>query len=150
MSDQAYQLLRLGLALGGAFGAMMWLALVLWVFRDAQARTQSPLAIMLSTALVAATFVVGWAIYLLLRPRYTLAEGYRQGLQERAELLAASDGDLCPRCSARLYPDYRLCPNCGLDVKQPCDFCKRPVRPTWNLCPYCGHAIHLALPEQKA
>ncbi|MDP9382436.1 MAG: zinc ribbon domain-containing protein [Chloroflexota bacterium] len=142
-------MLRLSLALGGAFGAMVWVALVLWVFRDAQRRTNNPLAIILSTVLVAATFVIGWTIYLLLRPQQTLSETYRQGVQERADLLAASEGDLCPRCHTRILPDYRVCPHCGLDVKQPCDFCKRPVRPTWNLCPYCGHAVHLVLPERE-
>jgi RNA polymerase subunit RPABC4/transcription elongation factor Spt4 len=140
VSEAVYELLRLGLALGGAFIAMVWLALVLWVYRDAQSRTDSFPAILLSTVLVASTFVVGWAVYLLLRPRNTLAEAYRQQLGDRSSLLAAGEGELCPHCSMRVQPDYRLCPNCGTTVKQPCDVCKRPIRPTWNLCPYCGHA----------
>ncbi|MDQ3327906.1 MAG: zinc ribbon domain-containing protein [Chloroflexota bacterium] len=145
MSEAVYELVRLGVALSGAFIAMLWLALVLWVYRDAQSRSTSFAVTLLSTVLVSSTFVIGWAVYMLVRPRLSLSEEYSQGLRERAELLDASSGDLCPRCHARLQLDYRLCPNCGLEVKQPCDMCKRPVRPSWNLCPYCGHTVHQPL-----
>lgn len=149
MSEQAFELLRLSLALLGAFLSMVWLALVLWVYRDIQSRTDNFLAVLLSTVLVASTFVAGWAIYMLLRPTQTLAQAYREELSERGSLLAASDGDLCARCSTRLHLDYRLCPTCGIEVKQPCDICKRPVRTSWNLCPYCGNSNRRTLPEQK-
>lgn len=150
MSDSIYQLLRLGMALLGAFAAMLWIALVLWVYRDSQSRSENFLLTVLSTALVAATFVIGWGIYLLLRPRYTLEEVYYRRLRERQSLLAASDGELCYNCYTRIQPDYRLCPNCGLEVKQPCDMCKRPIRTAWNLCPYCGHTASRALPAPEA
>ncbi len=149
MSTETFELLRLGVALLGAFLSMVWLALVLWVYRDIQNRTESTLAVMLSTVLVASTFIPGWAIYMLLRPPQTLTETYREELSERASLLAASDGDLCPRCGTRLHLDYRLCPTCGVEVKQPCDICKRPVRTSWNLCPYCGHANRRPAPREK-
>ncbi len=142
MSEQVYELVRVGIALTGAFVAMLWLAVVLWVYRDAQSRSTSFPVILLSTVLVSSTFLVGLVVYMLVRPRLTLSEEYSQGLRERAELLDASSGDLCPRCQARLQLDYRLCPNCGLEVKEPCDRCKRPIRSTWNLCPYCGHSVH--------
>ncbi|MBA2363487.1 MAG: zinc ribbon domain-containing protein [Chloroflexia bacterium] len=145
MSEPVYELVRVGVALSGAFLAMLWLALVLWVYRDAQSRSTSFPVILLSTVLVSSTFVVGWAVYILLRPRFSLSEEYHQGFRERAALLDASSGELCFRCQARLQLDYRLCPNCGLEVKHPCDMCKRPIRPTWNLCPYCGHSAHQPL-----
>lgn len=140
MSEPVYHLLRLGLALLGAFLSMVWIALVLWVYRDAQNRSDRFLVTLLSTALVTGTFIVGWTIYLLLRPELTMAESYQRRLRDRQGILAASEGDLCARCSTRLHLDYRLCPNCGLEVKQPCEVCKRPVRTSWNLCPYCGHS----------
>ncbi|MDQ3855026.1 MAG: zinc ribbon domain-containing protein [Chloroflexota bacterium] len=116
MSEQLYQLLRLSLALLGAFVGMIWIALALWVYRDAQSRSGHWLMSVLSTVLVAATFVVGWVIYLLLRPRLTLSEAYLRALHERQTLIAVSEGDVCPRCSTRLHLDYRLCPSCGLEV----------------------------------
>ena len=150
MSDSVYGLLRLGLSLFGAFTAMLWIALVLWVYRDSQARSDNFLLTLLSTALVASTFVVGWVVYMLLRPQYTLAELYQRQLHDRQALLEATTGELCPRCDTRIQLDYRLCPCCGLEVKQPCDMCKRPIRPTWNLCPYCGFEVHRALPSLHA
>ncbi len=151
MNEPLYELMRLGIALAGAFIAMVWAALVLWVYRDSQSRSEGFLPTLLATSLVGSTFVVGWAIYMMLRPRQTLMEAYRGELQHREALLASTSGELCPACSTRVMPDFRLCPNCGTEVKQPCDVCKRPVRSSWNLCPYCGHVrSRSAAPVEEA
>lgn len=150
MSQPLYELLRLGTALGGAFLAMLWAALVLWVYRDSQSRTEGALPTILATTLVGATFFVGWGIYLLLRPRHTLAELHRRELRGRESMMVASSGELCPTCRTRAQPDFRLCPNCGTELKEPCDVCKRPVRAGWNICPYCGHVRNRALHAGEA
>ncbi|MEJ7653374.1 MAG: zinc ribbon domain-containing protein [Chloroflexia bacterium] len=140
MSETTYEVVRVAVSATGALVAMSWVALMLWTFRDSQRRSTGRFTPLISTALVAAGFLFGWIIYMLLRPQSTVADRYRNRLNERRLALASTDGDLCPHCSTRLQPDYRVCPHCGLEVKRPCNICKRPVRPVWNVCPYCGNA----------
>ena len=51
-----------------------WASLVVWTFRDIRARTQDFLSQVLATVLVAVFPFVGVFIYMVLRPRQTLAE----------------------------------------------------------------------------
>ncbi len=64
--------------LGAAGGllALVWLALVVWAYRDVRTRSRSTVAAVLTILLVALLPVVGLVVYLLLRPRETLAAAY--------------------------------------------------------------------------
>lgn len=142
MSDSLYQVLRLSIALSGALLAMFWLALVMWTYRDAQNRSTNFLVTLLSVVLVASTFIIGWLVYLLLRPDRTLAAAYKDQLETRHLFVQARESDICPGCAEPIRPDYRLCPNCGLEIRRACISCKRSIRLGWNLCPYCGSGQH--------
>ena len=49
-------------AFGGAFLAALWLALIVWTWRDIRARARDPLAQILAVLVVAVlTLLVGWA-----------------------------------------------------------------------------------------
>ena len=65
---------ELALSCLGAYFVAFTLALVIWTFRDINARTRDVIAIVLATALVAVFNVPGLLVYLMLRPRETLAE----------------------------------------------------------------------------
>jgi O-antigen ligase len=81
-------LTALPLAGGLCAGAILLflLSLVFWTGRDISARSKDVLARVAAVALVLLLPVVGVVIYLLLRPRETLAERYEREMVE--ELLA--------------------------------------------------------------
>ena len=61
---------------------------------------------------------------------------------EEAEKKDEKAVTLCPQCDAILFPDYRYCPSCGLDLsKHYCLYCTREIPEGSNFCPYCGQKL---------
>jgi RNA polymerase subunit RPABC4/transcription elongation factor Spt4 len=125
-----------------AFLVIFWLSLVIWTFRDIRSRTQDLLTQILATLLVAVFFVGGLFIYMILRPRQTLAEIYERQLEEESLLAEMTERQTCNHCHARIESDFQICPSCGQKLKRPCPKCERLLELRWNFCPYC--ATHLA------
>lgn len=127
--------------LGAAGGllALVWLALVVWAYRDIRARSRSTMAAVLTILLVALLPVVGLAIYLLLRPRETLAAAYDRALEQEALLQQIEDKPVCPTCARPTQPNWFLCPACHTHLRQPCPVCRSPLELHWDICPYCGY-----------
>lgn len=75
---------------------------------------------------------------MILRPRETLAEVYERALEEETLLQEIENPDLCPGCKRRVEPDYVICPNCQVQLKEPCRHCGRLIHPKWTICPYCA------------
>ena len=123
---------------GGAFIVALWIALVIWTYRDIRARARDPLVQILSALLVAALNLPGVLVYLILRPQRTLEEEYQRTLEEEALLQALEDLPLCPGCERRVKDDWQVCPNCHTRLKKSCNECGRLMELPWNLCPYCG------------
>ena len=44
---------------------------------------------------------------------------------------------LCQRCSEEFDWEQDTCPECGWELKRPCNNCQRPLSLHWNICPYC-------------
>jgi RNA polymerase subunit RPABC4/transcription elongation factor Spt4 len=131
-------LLLLLTAFGGAFLAALWIALVIWTYRDIRARTRDPLVQILSALLVAVLNVPGVLVYLILRPPRTLEEDYQRTLEEEALLQALEDLPLCPGCERRVRDDWQVCPNCHTKLKKSCHNCGKLMDLSWNICPFCG------------
>ena len=123
---------------GGAFIAALWIALVIWTYRDIRGRARDPLAQILSALLVAVLNLPGVLVYLILRPPRTLEEEYQRTLEEEALLQALEDLPLCPGCERRVKDDWQVCPNCHTKLKKSCNECGKLMELPWNLCPYCG------------
>lgn len=123
---------------GGAFLAALWIALVIWTYRDIRSRSRDPLVQILSTLLVGVLNLPGILVYLILRPQRTLEEEYQHTLEEEALLQALEDMPLCPGCERRVKDDWQVCPNCHTKLKKTCPECGRLMELPWNLCPYCG------------
>ncbi|MCC6381239.1 MAG: zinc ribbon domain-containing protein [Dehalococcoidia bacterium] len=121
----------------GAYLAAFWLALVFWTARDARQRTGSFAAQMAAALLVLSLFLPGLFIYLMVRPRRTLAQRYAQMLEEEALRLELDREVACPACSRRIRDDYLVCPACLTELKQACGSCTRPLANAWRVCPYC-------------
>jgi RNA polymerase subunit RPABC4/transcription elongation factor Spt4 len=126
---------------GGAFIAALWIALVIWTYRDIRSRTRDPLVQILSTLLVALLNLPGILVYLILRPQRTLEEEYQRTLEEEALLQALEDLPLCPGCERRVKDDWQVCPNCHTKLKKTCNECGKLMELSWNLCPYCGTPV---------
>jgi len=123
---------------GGAFLAALWLALVVWTWRDIRSRARDPLAQVLAVLVVAVLNLPGALVYLILRPSHTLEEDYRRTLEEEALLASIEDQALCPGCERRVRDDWQVCPNCHTKLKKSCQHCARLMELPWNICPYCG------------
>ena len=123
---------------GGAFVAALWIALVIWTYRDIRSRSRDPLVQILSALLVAVLSLPGVLVYLILRPQRTLEEEYQRTLEEEALLQALEDLPLCPGCERRVKDDWQVCPNCHTKLKKSCNECGELMELSWNLCPYCG------------
>lgn len=128
-------------AFGGAFLAALWLALVIWTWRDIRNRARDPLAQALAVLVVAALNLPGVLVYLILRPSRTLEEEYQRTLEEEALLASIEDQALCPGCERRVKDDWQVCPNCHTKLKKSCQFCGRLMELPWNICPYCATPV---------
>ncbi|HVO41900.1 MAG TPA: zinc ribbon domain-containing protein [Aggregatilineales bacterium] len=122
----------------GAVVAALWLGIVLWTWRDLRARSRDRLAQGAAALMVAVLNVFGLVIYLMLRPRETLAEAYERSLEEEALLQGIEDKPLCPGCGRATKPEWQVCPYCYTRLKKPCIQCGQLIELSWNMCPYCA------------
>ncbi|MBO0778668.1 MAG: zinc ribbon domain-containing protein, partial [Ktedonobacteraceae bacterium] len=127
-----------------AFFVIFWLSLVIWTFRDIRARTQDFLSQVLATVLVTIFPVGGLFIYMILRPRQTLAEIYERQLEEESLLAEMTERQTCSNCHARIETDFQVCPSCGNSLKRPCPKCERLLELRWTFCPYCASNVNSA------
>jgi RNA polymerase subunit RPABC4/transcription elongation factor Spt4 len=151
--------LEVAVACTTALVVAFWIGLVIWTFRDIRARTRDVFAWLLATVLVLVTGPIGLLLYLLLRPRETLAQSYDRQLEEEALLREITDRRACPSCQAVTESDWLICPHCRAQLKRTCEGCGRPLDLNWKVCPYCatpvakagkGAALRPALPVTTA
>ena len=122
----------------GAFLAALWLSLVIWTFRDIRARSRDIFAQILATLVVAILNLPGLLIYVMVRPRETLAEAYDRSLEEEALLQSIEERESCPGCGQRTDPHWVICPYCHTKLKKSCQQCGQALHLRWTVCPYCG------------
>jgi RNA polymerase subunit RPABC4/transcription elongation factor Spt4 len=125
-------------SLAGAFLVALWVALVVWTYRDIRARHRDRLVHILAAALVAVLNLPGILVYLILRPQRTLEEEYQQTLEEEALLQTIEEQSVCPGCERHIKDDWMVCPSCQTKLRKPCHSCGRLMELPWNICPYCG------------
>lgn len=126
------------IALGAAYVIALWFVLIVWTFRDIEARSRSVLTQIFSTLMVVLFFVPGVLLYLILRPKETLDEAFQRSLEEEYLLQDLEELPLCPSCHRYVEDDFVLCPNCRSQLREACLGCARLVDLRWALCPYCG------------
>jgi RNA polymerase subunit RPABC4/transcription elongation factor Spt4 len=123
-----------------AFVVALWISLVIWTFRDMRARVRDAFAQLLASLMVLVLGPLGVVLYLILRPRETLAEKYERSLEEEALLQDIEERQICPGCKQSIEPDYVLCPICHTRLRRPCVHCGRLIHPRWSVCPYCAES----------
>jgi RNA polymerase subunit RPABC4/transcription elongation factor Spt4/F0F1-type ATP synthase membrane subunit c/vacuolar-type H+-ATPase subunit K len=138
----------------GAITAALVGGITIWTFRDIRSRTRDILAQILATVMVGVVPIAGLVVYLLLRPRETLAEAYVRALEEESLLTSIENQEFCPTCGRRVDSDMQFCPSCHDTLRKGCPNCGRALHLAWDLCPYCGSAAgeapEVARPARKA
>jgi hypothetical protein len=121
---------------------LLWLGTAYWAFRDMQARTENPILPYFAAALIIfftpLLFVFAVVLYLIVRPRESLAEVYERSLAEESLLAEVEKNELCPVCRDRVDREWLVCPNCRTRLHRVCPSCNRLADPTWPLCAFCG------------
>lgn len=139
-SDSISSIILAVITLLGAGLTALWLGMTLWTWQDMRARSRDPLAQIAATLLVFLVPPFGIMVYLMLRPRETLADAYERSLEEEALLQEIEEKPACPGCGRPTQKDWQVCPYCHTRMKKPCIQCNSLLELTWNLCPYCATA----------
>jgi RNA polymerase subunit RPABC4/transcription elongation factor Spt4 len=122
----------------GAYLAVVWLASTYWTYKDIGARTRDPVVQVLMVVLVLVFFLPGLLLYLIIRPKLTLAERYDRNLEAEALLRELQEDPSCPFCRRKIGPDFLVCPYCRTTLGVACERCERVLSFSWVVCPYCG------------
>ncbi|OGY25312.1 MAG: hypothetical protein A2Z11_03080 [Candidatus Woykebacteria bacterium RBG_16_43_9] len=120
-----------------AYVFALWAALVAWAWIDISGRTDNILYKLGAVLVVATGAILGFAIYLLLRPNLTKDEAALHELEE-AILASQAHWQACPKCNHVVREDFVYCSNCSYKLSVACSSCGKDVNSTWNVCPYCG------------
>ena len=124
------------------YTVLLWLGTAYWAFRDMQARTENPILPYLAAALIIfftpLLFIFAVVLYLIVRPRETMAEVYERSLAEESLLAEVEKQASCPVCRDRVESDWLVCPNCRTRLHRTCPSCSRLAEIGWSLCAYCG------------
>ena len=127
------------------YAVLLWLGTAYWAFRDMQARTENPILPYFAAALIIfftpLLFVFAVVLYLIVRPRETMAEVYERSLAEESLLAEVEKNQLCPTCRDRVESDWLVCPNCRTRLHRVCSSCGRLTEPEWSICAYCGQDL---------
>lgn len=118
--------------------AVLWLALVIWTYKDARKRIDD--AIIIGVAVLTSLILpfMGTLIYTILRPAEYLAEARERELEMRAMEQELQAMRACPSCGELIKSEYLACPNCRRPLRSACPTCDRVLEPGWKVCPYCG------------
>ena len=144
----------LGGLVGGVWAFLLWLSIIVWVYRDIRDRTRDMAMQVLAVFVVLMFFpgfnIPGLALYLMLRPRETLEEAYSRSLEEEALLREIGDEGVCPSCRRFVERGWRVCPFCQTHLKDVCAECEQLLSFSWIACPYCGTVRKGAPAEEEA
>jgi len=117
---------------------VIWLAVILWVYKDAERRRMSGL---LWALLVFIGNLVGLLIYLIIRqdhpvccepagPTTSAPPSTAEGPEKKLPA--------CPACQKPVESGFVYCPQCGAALQKTCPSCSKPAESDWKVCPHCG------------
>ncbi len=127
---------------------LFWVIVVGWVWSDAGERSTSKIFKVLSVVLVIFLNIPGLIIYLILRPKQTIAEIYWSDLERRYLKYETAELGDCYQCGFQLQPGFINCPNCAAVIKVKCDGCGVYIDKDWKHCPFCSKSNGKARPVE--
>ena len=128
------------MALLSAVATALWVSMIIWAFRDMRLRSPDVFAQILAALVVAVLNVPGLLIYLILRPKETLAEQYEHSLEEESLLQEIERRQVCPGCGHTIQERWRVCPYCHTRLRKDCQNCGELLALSWTICPYCAQS----------
>jgi hypothetical protein len=115
----------------------MWIAAIVWTFKDIRGRTTDGFEQAASVLLVIVFTIPGLLLYVLMRPKSTIEDRMDRRLEAEAMFQDIQERPSCPQCAARVEPDFILCPLCRAQLRTPCAECGQALAVDWVMCPYC-------------
>lgn len=114
---------------------VLWIATIIWTFKDARKRG----AMALTWAAISLAFpFLGVLIYLILRPPEFEEDARLRDLEMSfKEMLIKRELLVCPACHKPIDGDFQTCPYCLKKLKKSCNTCAKLLKLEWVVCPYC-------------
>jgi hypothetical protein len=140
---------RLSGTLVVGYVALLWLASLMWIYRDITSRTRDPVTQIVCMGIGVVLPIVGLPIYMALRPAETLQQAYDREVEQEAILAEIQTSSSCPNCNRPAEPAFRVCAYCGTPLKEPCLRCREPMLLAWRYCPHCATPRAVAAPAQR-
>ncbi len=138
LSNTIATLIGIFVALLGAFLFAFWIAMGIWTFNDIRSRTRDWLAIGLASLLVLVFPLVGLVLYMMIRPRETLADVFDRALEEESLLRELESTLSCYRCGLPVQDSWNFCSGCHSQLRYACSNCGKAMRHEWDICVNCG------------
>jgi len=136
-------------AILGAFLFAFWIAMGIWAFNDIRSRSRDWLAIVLAVVLVLVFPIIGWILYMMIRPKATLAEVYDRALEEETLLRELEETLTCQTCGIPVKDNWVYCPNCHNQLQHSCTTCGTLARNEWDICVNCGAPQRAPRPQKQ-
>ena len=134
-------LLTIAKIVGGLIGAylfLIWVASLFWAYRDMRSRTHDFVTQLAGVSVLVFLPLIGYPVYLAVRPSQTLREAYDRQLEQEAILSDLHAVPACPQCRRPVDQDWAICAFCSHELKEPCPSCSRLLQNAWRHCPYCS------------
>ncbi len=138
LSNTIATIIGIFVALLGAFLFAFWVAMGIWTFNDIRSRTRDWLAIGLASLLVLIFPLIGLILYMMVRPRETLADVFDRALEEESLLRELEATLTCHKCGVPVQDSWNYCSNCHIQLRFACPSCGKPMRHEWSICVSCG------------
>lgn len=122
----------------GIYFVLLWMATVIWTYRDIHARHEEALLQVLAVSMALLMPFAGLGVYMMLRPRQTIADRYERSLEEEYLRHDIEEQFVCPQCQRGIDHEFILCPHCHTALRRRCISCDHVIDLTWSICPYCG------------
>ncbi|MCK5146875.1 zinc-ribbon domain-containing protein [bacterium] len=103
----------------------VWLAVVAWVYRDAESRNMNGV---LWGILCFVGNIIGLIVYLIMR-------------NEELGIPLSIQSAACSSCNKAVDDGFVYCPYCGHKMQSECSSCGKPASPDWKVCPHCGAGL---------
>jgi RNA polymerase subunit RPABC4/transcription elongation factor Spt4 len=94
--------------------------------------------------------LIGLILYMMIRPKATLAEVYDRALEEEALLRELEQTAACHNCGVPVKEAWVYCPNCHNQLQHSCPACGNLVRNEWEICVFCGSGQQRLAPQLAA
>ncbi len=131
------------------FFLILWIAVIVWVYKDAERRGMSGL---LWSLLVFFGHIIGLVVFLIVRQDHPVCCGPEASRTSApsassrtspgsAPPSSAAASFTCPSCKKPVEKSFTYCPHCGATLQPACKNCGKPVDAAWKACPYCGATL---------